>query len=81
MAFALTDANKLFPCENARMLLGFKALIVCKVTVMLSRVPGIFLYLFIIRSTNCYKLARAVITALHIKDGFNYAHNIYANAR
>lgn len=48
---------------------------------MLSRVPGIFLYSFITGSTNCYKIARAAIRALHVKDGFNYIHNIYANAR
>lgn len=58
-----------------------KRIIVCKVTAMLSRVPGIFLYSFVIRSTDCYKIARAAITALHIKDGFNYVHNIYANGR
>lgn len=59
----------------------FKTVIACNIAVMPSRVPGKFLYLLIIRSTNCYKIARAVITALHIKDGFNYEYNIYANTR
>lgn len=59
----------------------FKRIVVCKVTAMLSRVPGIFLYSFIIRSTNYYKIARAAIRALQVKDGFNYIHNIYANVR
>lgn len=74
--------TRCFPVKKQGCLWGLlKTVIVCKVAVMLSRVPGIFLYLFIIRSTKCYKIARAVITALHIKDGFNYLYNVYANTR
>lgn len=83
MALILTDHNKVGffpPCKNTRTLVGFPV-IACKVTVMLSVFPGIFFHLFIIRSSNCYKIARIVITALHIKDGFNYVYNIYVNAR
>lgn len=60
---------------------SFNTVIACKVTVMLSIFPGMFFHLFVIRSSNCYKIARILITALHIKDGFNYVYNIYVNAR
>lgn len=83
MAFILVDAKKVFPWEKTRMLVEFtlRESLSAKSLQVLSRVPGIFLYSFIIRSTNCYKIARAAIRALHVKDGFNYIHNIYANAR
>lgn len=82
MAFILTDTNEVSLGKNKDACGAyFKRITVCKVTAMLSRVPAIFLYSFIIRSTNCYKIARAAITALHVKDGFNYVHNIYANTR
>lgn len=84
MAFILTDANKVFSSsyKRGRTAVGFTLTVtVCKVTVKLSVISKIFFYLFIIRSTDCYRIARAVIAALHIKDSFNYVHNIYVNLR
>lgn len=80
MALILRDANKVFSSSYKRgsTAVGFTLTVtICKVTVM----SEIFFYLFIIRSTNCYRIARVVIAALHIKDSFNYVHNIYVNLR
>lgn len=63
MAFILTDSNKVFPWEKARMLVEFTLRgSFSAVTAMLSRVPGIFLYSFIIRSLQNSKGCNKSIT-------------------